>query len=829
VLTLLRTLHAAEPGTCTLVVVPKNVLANWASEFHTWLPDDAAARASGSLTAVHLFTLGLRDGEPRLAIVRSWQASSTRPQGGVLLIGMTLFADTVLAGCPELAAVKHGKAAPAARPVMSEGDSPAAELARLLLRSGDVCVVDEAHELRNADTQLHRALSSLTTQRRVALTGSPLQNKLLEFWTMMDFVRPGDMQTEAVFRKQFVDPIDAGRAPRATAEQKAGMMRALSTLHVVMEAYVQRRGPEILQAELAPKQDTVLRVRPSALQYGLLECFLRMRPSTSRSFGVDAFIAQLTNRPQALHAECLKIEREMLARGVAAAEAAAAAADRQLNQQGADDGEAPPPAAGLASDSEEDAPLPDGWRRRHSHGGGAARSATPPPPPSADDARRTMYLAMLAIFRAAGVAHDADAAAVWCGKTWAVVEAARWCVAHDEKLLIFSESTETLDALQRVLSSCLGWAAGTHTLRIDGVVKCPERQRQVDAFNAAPRGEAPHAFLLTTGAGGMGINLTAATRLLLYDCDWNPAKTAQAIHRIYRYGQARRTFAYRLVMDAWREDDKYTVAARKEALAMRVVDKKTLQHERCAGAGAGGDSDSDARKDTYALPPRPRAPDGAALAAWAAPRDDAMLAHLLRLDAGGAADGNAASSSAAALPPVPAWAAGPWVAALAEHAEVLQEDPTLVLSVEERGAAALQFLEAHQEGPAAGGAGGAPLSARTLRLLKFAQAREAPAPAPRARAPRAQPRAAAAAPEAATDAAEIMAAPAAAEVMPVAADAGGAGCAPPASCSRGVKRQLEELAGAGEAAAPAAGAQRPRLDDVELADDDVIVISDDDD
>jgi SNF2 family DNA or RNA helicase len=78
-------------------------------------------------------------------------------------------------------------------------------------------------------------------------------------------------------------------------------------------------------------------------------------------------------------------------------------------------------------------------------------------------------------------------------------------------------------------------------VRMDGSTPGPDRITVIDKFNRAdPRKEdGIDAFLLTTGVGGVGITLTGADRVVIYDPSWNPATDAQAVDRAYRVGQTK--------------------------------------------------------------------------------------------------------------------------------------------------------------------------------------------------------------------------------------------------------------------------------------------------
>lgn len=82
-----------------------------------------------------------------------------------------------------------------------------------------------------------------------------------------------------------------------------------------------------------------------------------------------------------------------------------------------------------------------------------------------------------------------------------------------------------MDEIEGALRRSLGWAKATDWLRIDGSVASKARQASVDAFNSL---SSSHKAFLFTSAGAVGVNLVAATRMIVYDAMWNPATTAQA-------------------------------------------------------------------------------------------------------------------------------------------------------------------------------------------------------------------------------------------------------------------------------------------------------------
>jgi len=112
--------------------------------------------------------------------------------------------------------------------------------------------------------------------------------------------------------------------------------------------------------------------------------------------------------------------------------------------------------------------------------------------------------------------------------------------AEGHRVLIFSQFTTTLDHVQDFLA----WRGHAHE-RLDGTTKAALRQAAIDRFSD-PASDC-FVFLLSTRAGGVGINLTAADTVVLFDSDWNPQNDVQAMARSHRIGQTKRVRVFRLV------------------------------------------------------------------------------------------------------------------------------------------------------------------------------------------------------------------------------------------------------------------------------------------
>eukprot|EP01035_Chromulina_nebulosa_P024952 gene24952-32512_t len=156
-----------------------------------------------------------------------------------------------------------------------------------------------------------------------------------------------------------------------------------------------------------------------------------------------------------------------------------------------------------------------------------------------------------------------------------------------EKLVIVSSFTSTLDLVES-LASRAGWGSA---FRLDGQVPVQKRQPMVDQFNSPT--DKTFLFLLSCKAGGVGINLIGASRLVMFDVDWNPANDKQAMSRIWRDGQKRPVFIYRLICHGTIEDAIFQRQNSKSDLAMALegCDGDEPPQERDDESSSAGRSD----------------------------------------------------------------------------------------------------------------------------------------------------------------------------------------------------------------------------------------------
>lgn len=135
----------------------------------------------------------------------------------------------------------------------------------------------------------------------------------------------------------------------------------------------------------------------------------------------------------------------------------------------------------------------------------------------------------------------------------------------NDKIVLISNYTQTLDVFEQL---CRSRKYGS--LRLDGTMNVNKRQKLVDKFND-PNGD-EFVFLLSSKAGGCGINLIGANRLVLFDPDWNPAADQQALARVWRDGQKKDCFVYRFIATGTIEEKIFQRQSHKQSLSSCVVD-----------------------------------------------------------------------------------------------------------------------------------------------------------------------------------------------------------------------------------------------------------------
>lgn len=176
-----------------LCIMPINTLQNWLAEFNMWLPEDPESsplKAQGEVRPRNFKLFVLNDTHKTLnarsKIVLEWART-----GGVLLIGYELYRLLSLKKVTKRRGRKAARDPEVEEREAEEHKKLLDEMHAALVKPGpDLVVCDEGHRIKNSHASISVALKQIRSKRRIVLTGYPLQNNLLEYWCMVDFVRP---------------------------------------------------------------------------------------------------------------------------------------------------------------------------------------------------------------------------------------------------------------------------------------------------------------------------------------------------------------------------------------------------------------------------------------------------------------------------------------------------------------------------------------------------------------------------------------------------------------------------------------------------------------
>uniref|UniRef100_A0A915EBH9 DNA repair and recombination protein RAD54-like n=1 Tax=Ditylenchus dipsaci TaxID=166011 RepID=A0A915EBH9_9BILA len=360
-------------------------------------------------------------------------------------------------------------------------------------------ICDEGHRLKNSENQTYQALSGLKCTRRVLISGTPIQNDLLEYYSLVNFINPGMLGSANEFRKKFENPILRGRSADATDVQQALGEEKLKEMTALVSRCIIRRTSALLTKYLPVKYELIICCSLTPLQETIYRHLLKQNgknlvegdtkseglSSTVLSFIMD--LKKLCNHPQLIYEKC------------------------KNNQPG---------FQGCLS------LYPQNF------------SGNSLDPHFSGKMKVLDYL--LAVTKK----------------------------NTDDRFVLISNYTQTMDAFVELCG-----LRRYKFVRLDGSMSIKKRGKIVEQFND-PNGD-DFLFLLSSKAGGCGLNLIGANRLVMFDPDWNPANDDQAMARVWRDGQKKTCFVYRLLSTGTIEENVFQRQTHKKALSSCVVDEET--------------------------------------------------------------------------------------------------------------------------------------------------------------------------------------------------------------------------------------------------------------
>ncbi|XP_064613763.1 TATA-binding protein-associated factor 172-like [Liolophura sinensis] len=383
------------------------------------------------------------------------------------------------------------------------------------------CILDEGHIIKNGKTKLTKAVKQLRCNHRLILSGTPIQNNVLDLWSLFDFLMPGFLGTEKQFQCRYGRPILQSRDAKSTSkEQEAGAL-AMESLHKQVLPFVLRRLKEDVLQDLPPKiiQDYYCDLSP--LQIQLYEDFARSR---ARKGLEDSMLS--------LHAE----ESKAKVQGSHIFQALQYL--RKVCNH---------PALVLTSQHPKYEEVMSQLQRDGT--------------PLHDLHNAPKLTALRQLLQDCGIGVVSLPATGQLDTDTPVV--------GQHRVLLFCQLKSMLDLVENDLLKC--HMPSVTYLRLDGSVPAGSRHTIVNRFNNDPSID---LLLLTTHVGGLGLNLTGADTVIFVEHDWNPMKDLQAMDRAHRIGQKRVVNVYRLITRGTLEEKIMGLQKFKLTIANTVISQE---------------------------------------------------------------------------------------------------------------------------------------------------------------------------------------------------------------------------------------------------------------
>ncbi|XP_065455477.1 DNA excision repair protein ERCC-6-like 2 isoform X2 [Chrysemys picta bellii] len=363
-------------------------------------------------------------------------------------------------------------------------------------------IVDEAHRIKNPKAQITQTMKALKCNVRIGLTGTILQNNMKELWCVVDWAIPGLLGSRTHFKKEFSDPVEHGQRHTATKRELATGRKAMQKLARKMSGWFLRRTKAFISDQLPKKEDRMVYCSLTEFQKQVYQAVLATEdvslvlrawePCSCSSGRKRKNCCYKTNAHgetmRALYFSYLTILRKV-------------ANHAALLQ------------------TENTSKLQEEHIKRVCN---QVFSKFPDFVQLSKDA-----------------AFETISDPKYSGKMKVLQQLLNHFRKNKDKVLLFSFSTKLLDVLEQY---CM--ASGLDYRRLDGNTKSEDRVRIVREFNSM---QDVNICLVSTMAGGLGLNFVGANVVILFDPTWNPANDLQAIDRAYRIGQYRDVKVFRLI------------------------------------------------------------------------------------------------------------------------------------------------------------------------------------------------------------------------------------------------------------------------------------------
>uniref|UniRef100_A0A674DW65 DNA helicase n=1 Tax=Salmo trutta TaxID=8032 RepID=A0A674DW65_SALTR len=563
VVTLLHTLLLCDKldFSTALIVCPLNTVLNWLNEFEKW---QYGFKDEESLEVTELATV--KRPQERAAALQQWQED-----GGIMIIGYEMYRNLTQGRNIKSKKLKE-------------------TFQKTLVDPGpDFVICDEGHILKNEASAISKAMNSIKTRRRVVLTGTPLQNNLIEYHCMVNFIKENLLGSVKEFRNRFVNPIQNGQAADSTDQDVRIMKKRAHILYEMLNGCVQRRDYSALTKFLPPKHEYVVSVRVTPIQCTLYRHYLehltgagnvveggRGRAGT-KLFQDFQMLSRIWTHPWCLQLDYISKENKVHTDGLIHSSAKKTGKKKRGKARKKD------------SDSDSDAlEVIKEWNTSSRGGDPSSRNRAEPE----EEVRLASSPGTRSPDWHKEFVTEADSEILeHSGKMVLLFEILRMAEEVEDKILVFSQSLISLDLIEDFLELAGRakeeekpapykgegkWFRNIDYYRLDGSTNALNRKKWAEEFNDTSnvRGR---LFLISTRAGSLGINLIGANRVIIFDASWNPSYDIQSIFRVYRFGQLKTCYVYRFLAQGTMEEKIYDRQVAKQSLSFRVVDQQQIE------------------------------------------------------------------------------------------------------------------------------------------------------------------------------------------------------------------------------------------------------------
>ncbi|CAL1535176.1 unnamed protein product, partial [Lymnaea stagnalis] len=380
----------------------------------------------------------------------------------------------------------------------------------------DYVILDEGHKIKNP-TKTSKSVHLIPARHRIILTGTPVQNNLKELWSLFDYVHQGSLLgTVRTFKMEFEAPIIRARERDASAvEKKLGQEMADTLKNIIKPYFLRRTKAEVQKSKNSGKDDTQDLVMPSMTRKNDLVIWLHLTQTQQKIY--HDFINQDSVKELLMTKKSPLVALTVLKKICDHPRLLSQRACLQLGLDGDDF-------------NEEDLEQPEAYESAVSQ-----INQIPDEVLVNESGKMQILVDLLDTFKQEG-----------------------------RKTLVFSQSRKLLNIIQKVIKN-----RGHKVLRLDGTIaQVKERDDIVQKFQRDP---AYSVFLLTIQVGGVGLTITAADRVVIYDPNWNPATDAQAVDRVYRIGQQKNVVVYRLITCGTVEEKIYRRQVFKDSITRQTT------------------------------------------------------------------------------------------------------------------------------------------------------------------------------------------------------------------------------------------------------------------